>query len=203
MKGKRSGNILIIVGLVLIAAAFSLLLYDSHESSQAGSASEQIVEQLVVSDDQLKEEPYLDPSAEMPVKTIDGNDFIGTLEIPDVNMRLPVMMDWDYAKLKISPCRYSGSYFNDDLVICAHNSAAHFMSLWNIAIGTDVYFINVDGLRLHYVVSNLEDLQAEDISLMTQNNRNSDSTADWDLTLYTCTYNGVQRLAVRCVRVQD
>lgn len=202
MKRKRSGTFMIIMGLVLIAVALSLFGYDAWLSRQAANASADAEKKLVIPKS-TDDDPYLDPDAEMPVETVDGYEYIGILEIPALNMKLPVMKDWSYPKLKISPCRYTGSYFKDDMVICAHNSRAHFMPLWNIAVGTDVYFTNVKGMRLHYLVSNLEYLSPFDVEQMTENKNNSeDSQAEWDLTLYTCTYGSRQRLAVRCVRVR-
>ena len=50
------------------------------------------------------------------------------------------MNEWDYTRLKISPCRFTGSYYSDDLVICAHNYMRHLGPLLQIGIGEDIYF---------------------------------------------------------------
>ena len=67
-----------------------------------------------------------DDSADMPTFTVDGYNYIGILEIPSLELTFSVMDGWDYTRLKISLCVYSGSYKTNDLVICAHNYARHF-----------------------------------------------------------------------------
>ena len=104
---------------------------------------------------------------------------------------------WDYERLKISPCRYTGSYFTDDMVICAHNYAQHFGSIRWMDIGDDIYFITVEGKVYHYQVSNLETVRPTAIEEMIDSRE-----ADWNLTLFTCNADGQTRCAVRCVRVQ-
>lgn len=199
------GTIIILIGLLLLAAALVLISYNIWDSNRAGDTSEDTVKKL---------ETYIDaadPSSEendntsdknktMPTVVIDGRTYIGELEIPSINRKLPVMSDWSYAKLRISPCRYSGSYYADDLVILGHNYARHFSPLKWIDIGADVYFTNVNGLRIHYIVENRETVAPTDVDEMIHNDENSDKEADWDLTLFTCTTGGQARCAVRCIR---
>ena len=67
-------------------------------------------------------DPY-DP--EMTVVEIDGYGYVGVLTIPTLELELPVMSEWDAARLKIAPCRYSGSTKTRDLVIAGHNYTTH------------------------------------------------------------------------------
>ncbi len=134
----------------------------------------------------------------MPTVELDGSLYIGILEIPSLSLSLPVMENWDYDKLKIAPCRYSGSYYMNDLVICGHNYAKHFASLLHISIGADVYFTNMDGQVIHYVVTNRETVWPTQVDVMIDN-----TLEGWDLTLFTCYTGGQTRCAVRCTRVED
>ena len=132
----------------------------------------------------------------------DGYECIGILEIPSESLTLPVMSKWDYDRLKIAPCRFTGSYYSNDLVICGHNYSKHFSPIKWMDIGEDIYFINVEGLTIHYIVVNRETLQPTDVDLMVDNkNNNKESTMDWDMTLFTCNIGGQTRCAVRCSRV--
>ena len=54
-------------------------------------------------------EPTAD--AEMPVATIDGYDYIGSLSIPSIGLALPVMQQWSYPGLKITPGRSRAQRF--------------------------------------------------------------------------------------------
>ena len=58
-------------------------------------------------------------------------------------------------------------------------------------IKDDVYIIDINGKRHSYSVEEIEVLDDTDVQKMIQ--------SDWDLTLYTCTYGGQQRLTLRCM----
>lgn len=200
------GNVLISIGLLLVAAALALVVYNYWDDARAGEAANAIVEQLEEqpadsSDDAAdSDEQDLAADAQMPTETVDGYEYIGELQIPVLGVRLPVMAEWDYTRLRVSPCRYTGSYLTNDLVICGHNYPSHFRGLLNIDIGADVYLYTVAGERIHYVVGNREIVQPTSIEQMIENENNSESSYDWDLTLFTCTIGGQTRCAVRCVR---
>lgn len=209
MHRNTKGNLLITLGILLIAAAAGLAGYNLWDAGRAQKAAEEITGQLI-SDIESKVEdgktaaPYVDPNTPMPVEMIDGYEYIGVLEIPSEGLSLPVMNEWDYTRLKISPCRFTGSYYSDDLVICAHNYMRHLGPLLQIGIGEDIYFTSVDGLTIHYIVTNRETVEPTAVEQMIENTSNSEtSLLDWDLTLFTCNLGGQTRCAVRCSRAAD
>ena len=209
MHKKTKGNLLITLGILLIAAAVGLAGYNLWDASRAQKAAEEITGQLI-SDIESKVEdgktaaPYIDPNTPMPVEVVDGYEYIGVLEIPSEGLSLPVMKEWDYTRLKISPCRFTGSYYSDDLVICAHNYMKHLGPLLQIGIGEDIYFTNVDGLSIRYIVTNRETVEPTAVEQMIENTSNSEtSLLDWDLTLFTCNLGGQTRCAVRCSRAAE
>ena len=133
---RKIGNILILLGLLLLLGAGGLAAYNIWDGIRAERASQHIIEEMDIGQDlveALDREPDQDP--EMPVIEVEGNYYIGILEIPSLQLTLPVMDRWDYTRLKISPCVYSGSYKTDDLVICAHNYARHFSPVKWIDMG--------------------------------------------------------------------
>ena len=199
MHKNTKGNLLITLGILLIAAAAGLAGYNLWDAGRAQKAAEEITGQLI-SDIESKVEdgktaaPYVD----------DGYEYIGVLEIPSEGLSLPVMNEWDYTRLKISPCRFTGTYYSDDLVICAHNYMRHLGPLLQIGIGEDIYFTSVDGLTIHYIVTNRETVEPTAVEQMIENTSNSGtSLLDWDLTLFTCNLGGQTRCAVRCSRAAD
>ena len=115
-------------------------------------------------------------------------------DMPTLGLALPVMSDWSYEKLRIAPCRYWGSVYDDSLVILAHNYARHFGGIKDLGIGDIVQFIDADGVIYRYAVAAQETLERGDVAAMTG--------SDYDLTLFTCTYGGRQRVTVRLNRVQ-
>lgn len=130
---NKFGITLMSLGTVLILAALSLCLVNQREAGEAGAQAEAVVYQL---EEHLYRPapsgtetapPLPDPfDPTMTEVEIDGHRYIGTLEIPELELSLPVMTDWNYEQLRIAPCRYTGSTKTDDLVIAAHNYAKHF-----------------------------------------------------------------------------
>lgn len=138
---------------------------------------------------------------EMPTADIDGNDCIGILEVPEVNIELPVIAEYTEDNLRLSPCCYTGSYYADDMVIVGHSYYNHLRPIRKASIGADVYFTNVEGKVYHYIISNVEILDPSEVARMVENSKNSDrKNADWDLTIFTCTSDTSARYTVRCIR---
>lgn len=136
------------------------------------------------------------PALTMPTIRISGTDYLGILSIPSAGLELPVASEWDYIRLQSSPCRFSGNYLQDDLVICGHNYAGHFWPILDLPIGAEVYFTAADGAVYAYVAANRELLERNEADRLVGKGED----ADWDLTLVTCTPGGQARCAVRCVR---
>lgn len=204
---RKIGNTLILLGLLLLLGAGGLTAYNIWDGIRAERASQHIIQEMDIGQalvEALDREPDDDP--EMPVIEVEGYYYIGILEIPSLQLTLPVMDRWDYTRLKISPCVYSGSYKTDDLVICAHNYARHFSPVKWIDIGADVYLITVDCRVYHYQVTNRETLQPGAVENMIENTNNTTDetvTNEWDLTLFTCNTGGQTRCAVRCARIRE
>ena len=227
-KGSLIGRFLITAGVLCLLSAAVIGIYNVWDSFRAGEASEQIEAALI---DRIKENMQETSSGgeggqggsgasqgllqtvpmensgedfyrDMPVEEIDGYRYIGFLEIPSIGLSLPVMEEWDYTRLKVSPCRYSGSYYTDDLVICAHNYYRHFTPVKDsLGMGEDVYFTNVLGESIHYQTVNKETVAPTDVSKMVLDSMTGENGNVWDLTLFTCNAGGQTRVAIRCQRV--
>ncbi len=193
MGSRKTGAVLIGIGIFLIVAALTLVGYNIWDDHRAQTAVDSVIEQLSpeTPDDSAAIPDYLlDPTRDMPTVEIDGYRYIGVLSVPSLELELPVMETWDYERMKISPCRYSGTAYLNNLVICAHNYASHFGRLKNLSPGDTVIFTDMDGNLFSYEVSQIETLSGTAISEMQSGN--------WDLTLFTCTISGQARVTVRC-----
>lgn len=199
---KRKGGLLLILGdLLLLAAAGGLGAYNVWDADRAGVVSEAALETLdqripVLEELDLPEElipdHILNPQMDMPTQEVDEYEYIGRIDIPVLELSLPVMESWSYPKLKVAPCRYRGSAYLDDLIIAAHNYDRHFGRINTLLPGDEVIFTDTDGNIFNYTVSELEQLNPTDVREMI--------SGDWDLTLFTCTLGGQYRVTVRCVR---
>lgn len=197
MKAKRGrGTVWINAGLLLIAAALFLSVYNEWESHEARDSARQVIAQLCDALPTEAAEPTTLPDVrrEMPVKTIDGRDYIGVLSIPSLELELPVISQWDYPALKVAPCRYSGSLYQDNLIICAHNYASHFGKLKELQPGDIVLFTDMDEHVVTFQMVERETLNPMDAEGM--------EAGDWDLTLFTCTIDGQTRVTIRLERVE-
>ncbi|MBQ8934265.1 MAG: sortase [Lachnospiraceae bacterium] len=217
--GKKVSGMLVAAGIFLICCAGLLAAYNACDDYRAGLVSAQAlsgirqaqalpedagetkqVEQGEHSTDGKSggEREYrtplyvLYPDLMMPTVKIDGTDYIGTLEIPSLELDLPVISEWSYPGLRKAPARYGGSAYRDDLVIAAHNYERHFGRLAGLKPGDELSFTDMDGNRFHYYVLGTEYLDGTDVSGMEDGN--------WDLSLFTCTKGGRLRLTVRCMR---
>ena len=190
---KHRGRILIILGLLLIAAAIGLTLFNIWDDERAAETSEAVLEKLLpdVIGNGGSEGAYPD---EMPVIEIDGEKYIGVISIPAIGIDLPVNSEWSYPALRNSPCRYFGSAYTDDMVLCAHNYNWHFGKLKTLSYGDTVLFTDVSGNVFAYEVSEVEVLRPTSVEEMLD-------AEDWDLSLFTCTIGGATRVTVRCSRL--
>ncbi len=136
----------------------------------------------------------LDPDMEMPRITVNGCDYIGTLEIPALSLYLPVADTLSEYHLLIAPCRYTGSVYKGDMIIAGHNYRAHFASLRQITEGVPVRFTDALGNVFDYTVSCVEILSGDAVEEML--------AGDWDMTLFTCTAAGDTRITVRLTKTQ-
>ena len=202
MKGK----ILTGVGLLLIAAALLLTVYNIRESDRAGAESEEMVvrmesltadlpERLETEKKELVPEYVKNPEMEMPTVEVNGQECVGMIEIPALGLKLPVISEWSDAKLKKAPCRYSGSAYLKNMIIAGHNYRTHFSGIKRLNPGDSVVFTDADGNVFSYEVAEIETVGGYDIEKM--------EAGDWDLTLFTCTNKGKARAAVRCREIEE
>jgi len=202
-KKKRFpiGKLLMGIGMLLILGAAGLLGYNQWLDYNAGQKSEaaviELVEEIEANEVEIVEVPAEsnEPSAEMiKVAELDGAYYMGVVTIPSLEKILPVQSDWSMEKLERSPCRYSGSLAEDNLVIAGHNYKKHFTGLARLVPGDSVVFTDLDGRQTFYEVKEVYTASATDIEGMIN--------SKYDLTLFTCNYTGKARVTVRCSEVE-
>ena len=132
------------------------------------------------------------PGIEMPGEKVNGHEYIGTMSIPSLGLKVPVQRNWSYENLSVSPCRYSGSAYADNLAIIAHTY--HFGKLSSLALDATVTFTDMENNVFRYVV--------REKNTISPNDANEIAHSGYDLTLVTCTLSGTKRVAVYCERVK-
>lgn len=193
---NKRGSLFIIIGAVLILSALGLVIYNMASDASAGKDSYGALMELTEDMKNGRTTPTysVDPNADMPTKKVDDWNYIGVLEIPSLNLVLPVIDQWSYDALVVAPARYSGSVYLDNMVLAAHNYTSHFGRLRELSLDDEIRFVDVAGNVFYYKVQELQILPPTAVEEMTLD-------GDWDLTLFTCTWGGQSRVTVRCARV--
>lgn len=182
------GYIYIAIGVVLIIIAAFLVRYNFSESAGAGKASEELLEGVI---EQMPEVVLPgDVSGPMPAVNVVGRSFVGTVEIPSLGLLLPIQDEWSKENAKLSVCRYKGSVYDNDLIVCGHNYTEHFGNLNQLQIGDPVIVTDMNGRSFYFQVTNMETLGAYAANEM--------EAGEWDFTMFTCTIGGANRVTIRC-----
>ena len=208
-RKNRLGRFFTGAGLILVAGAVLLLMYNLWDSRRAEESQEEILAEYLSENKKASELPsdpdgeaadsqdipdyLLNPDMEMPEFTLSSlGDIscIGILEIPSLDLQLPVISEWSYPALRLAPCRYTGSAYKGDLVIAAHNYQSHFGRLKTLSTGSEVIFTDAVGNRFVYQVAVIEALTPWSVEDMT--------SGKWPLSLFTCTLDSQNRVTVRC-----
>ena len=207
-KRRVQGNILIAIGLVLVAAALIIVGRNLWNDKNAGSASDHMASEIHAAldnltpayspgDVELADIPaYVKfPGMELPVGQIDGMSCVGILQLPTLNKEFAVISELTMENLGYAPCRYHGTPYMNNLVIAAHNFYSHFTQIRNLEVGDKVTFIDMDGNVFDYTVEMSEVLDPYEVDEMIN--------SEWDLSLFTCTFDSASRFTVRLMRADS
>lgn len=198
-KSKSIFNKWIILGLIFFLFSVILFFYNKYDDMKAGRRSEEIVDILNKSVNDLEKIDYSEDeirNISMPVVKIGNYNIIGKIVIDKLDLELPIIEDWDYTKLKVSPCRFNGSVYENNMVIAGHNYNKHFGRLYELNKNDVIKFVDVEGRLFVYELLQQEVLDPTKVEKFVDNSNHS-----WDLTLFTCNLNGNLRNTFRFKRV--
>ena len=190
---KKQGIVFMIIGGMLIMAAGILCIWNWKTDRVVETNTTKILEKM----EKRLQEKLLKDAEKSADKSIDldGEEYIGILDIPKLNLTLPIMRTCNDGNLQKSPCRYSGDASTNNLVIAAHNYACHFGRLKNLSPEDVIEFTDIHGITTTYQVENMQvvDPMAGD----------EITSGEYALTLFTCTYDGRARYVVQCHTIRN
>ncbi len=205
---KWLGIFLMAAGIILVASGIILTFLNLREDRLAGKNAMKNLPLVIEAIEEAKADAptvkigdteypaYVgNPEMEMPVKVIDGVEYVGYISIPSQEIDLPVIAEFSYKDLNIAPTRLVGSAYLNNMTICGHNYMTHFYPIRNLESGDLVIFTDMDGNEFRYLVAAMETLGGYEYEEMVDN--------DYDLTLFTCTFDSRSRVTVRCVQEDE
>lgn len=191
---NKFSKYLIILGILCILLSMTLYIKNKYQELDTGKKSKEILD-IIETKINVSDKEEIKSNTEDLVLNISGYDYIGVINIPSLNIKLPIMRETDYDRLAISPCKYYGNINTNDLVLCAHDYINQFGKISNLKEDDIVIITDVLGNNYVYKVVLTEELNPTDITNMID--------SPFDLTLYTCSYGALKRITVRCNRIYD
>ncbi len=187
---KRVWTVVTVLGILFLAGAAGLTLWNFNTDQAAAEESRSLLTELAEAIPEVEAQPVFPVENGMPVVEVEGQNYMGAINFPDLDRELPVLASYELEKLKTAPAVYHGTPQTGDLVICAHNYRSHFGPLQRLPIGAQVLLKAVDGNLYEYQVAATEVVSPFAVADVT--------SGEWDLTLFTCTLGGRTRYVVRC-----
>lgn len=166
MKKRKIGTLSIVLGCLLVGCALFLALRQTKQELERSTIAVQTISEF--------EKGEIDPN------------YIGVLQIPHLELNLPVQASYSQQALDLAPCLYSNK--EGHTIICAHNANDHFGHLDQLVFGDPIY-LDTGKNRYMYEVEQIERLQPTEVDRMLD--------TDYALTLFTCTYLGKERVTIR------
>lgn len=192
MKRKIRGSILIVLGLALAFSGAALYAGYDREASLAKQSAEILLQELSydMSQRHLNGVEVEAPEGQMPQILLEGQALIGILTVEEAGVELPIIESWDYDKLKRSPCRYSGSLEEENLIILGHNYTSHLGKLREMETGDKIQFTDLTG-KVH-------DFSIAETGILKPTQVEELKSSPYPLTIFTCTPSGQSRFVVYC-----
>ncbi len=188
---KRKVSLPMILGAALILCSLCVLAVFQLRISAGDRNCRQIADALAARLPQRTAGvPGVSPTADMPVLELDGTDWVALVELPAYGVVLPVADRWDSGGLAASPARFTGSCYENTLVIGGVDSPRQFGFCDTVGHGDLVTVTDMTGVQFSYTVVDIDRAKHADAAWLTG--------ADCDLTLFCRNVHTVEYIAVRC-----
>ena len=213
---RTFGVCVAILGLLLVAGAVGLTVWNIRTDVDAGEVNEEVLDRVIQAIQETKDErepeeesstvfipglytpedllPDEKQSTKMKTATIEGREYVGILSIPILGLELSVMKNCDDQSIKNAPGRWCGNPHRNGFVIGGHNYRSHLGKIDRLREGDQVIFTDMKGKVFEYKVVGQEILEANQGELLRDK--------EWGLSLFTCTLAGNRRIVVRCLKAE-
>lgn len=160
---KTTGNLLrglaVFAGAALVAGAVCMTARALRKEAGRQTAAVIVSAMEAILPERTSGVPEPHYGGAMPRASVGGEDFVGLLEIPAYNIRLPVGAAWEADDIERFPRVYRGDIYSNTLMI--GGSSAQIYCYRDIDIGAPVYFTDLYGQVYAYEVSMVNHVSKE------------------------------------------
>ena len=188
---KRKIPILLVLGIILVVISFSVIVGLQIRTHIGANESQKVVTRMnELLSEKTEGVPGTYSNPNMPVLEINGVDYVALIEIPSLNLSLPVADAWNSQKLYNSPARFYGSCYDHSLVIGGADNSHQFSFCDKIDNGTVIIITDMTGTQFSYTVSRVDRSKSAESDWLI--------SRDYDLTLFCRDALSMEYVAVRC-----
>ena len=187
---RKRTQIPLILGILLILLAVLAVFGTQVFQKQAAEKADVLYTQLLALMPEVQDtapDGRTDPA--MPLLEVEGTDFAGVMELPAYGTTLPLCAHWNPAAVARYPCRYTGSLYDNSLIIGGSDAPGQLDFTKTVTNGDTVYVTDTTGGRYRFTVTAIEktkDVSAENLS------------RDADLTLFARNTYNLDYTVIRC-----
>ena len=179
------------LGSALIILALLTLLISTYKAKSAAENAEELVCKLKELMPEATAGIIEDRgSLGMAAAEVDGQNFVGILEVPLYESELPLYYEWDKTKVHDYPCCFTGSIYDSSLVIGGCDNEGQLDFLDDITITDKVCVTDMTGAVYTYSVTFAE--KAKEIKTEELTNKDADliifakNSFSFDYTVVLC-----------------
>ena len=189
MRNKSKWVILLGVILILCSLGFMMFLHISTINAQQETADTVAYIKKILPEKTIGSvDSY--SSIEMPSLEFDNKNIIGLLEIPATDTALPIEACWNKKTLISIPQRFSGTVYDNSLVVGGYDRKEQFDCLKKLDSGNTVTITDMTGSQFSYKVELMERKKSATKEVLQD--------ASYDLTLFVRDANSMEYIIVRC-----
>lgn len=189
MKSRMTRRVCLIMGACLLICSFAVLVFWRYNINVSEKRAEDYVStlsSLIPSPQDAVPEERRDNT--MSVVSIDGEDFIGMIEIPRFGSVLPVGGYW--GKTDRYPCRLSGSVYDRTILVGATSQKGQYNFYRDLSIGDELLFTDMEGNLFTYEIGSMRYEKHADQSTLERD--------EADLVLFVKNIYGFDYLIIVC-----
>lgn len=217
-KYSRLLTVLLIVGIVLIVTILGTTGYIIMRSGKLKQEAENAVNNFqnetnevientqtntivtneitpIITPENLINNNISNDNSEENKKTYKGFPMVGTIEIPAINLKYPVLEDASKAAIEVAVGIYDGPGLNQvgNTTIAGHNyrDGRFFSNNKKLVEGDKVYITDTTGQKITYTIYKIYTTSPEDSSYLDR-----DTEGRREISLTTCTDDAQSRLII-------